>query len=139
MKDLIAFVVGLALFICGIGMCRAEKRWIEPVVTTKAIGGTKLASSGVGAAGGAATGVLAWLVIGTLGIATGGGAFAIGLPAMAAIGAGGGALAGAAVGSSASTTTTITEVVRSAPAYEPWMWISALAAGVVLMLAAIFD
>ena len=83
-----------------------------------------------------AAGLMTVLIVGGIGVATGGTAFAIGIPAMMAIGGTTGGLVGAATGKSTSEITTIIEIPKSAPAYEPWMWIFTMIAGVVFCLFA---
>ena len=84
----------LGLWITNIGFQMSMAQVISTTDTKDTRRRNAVVGAGVGAGGGIVTG----LVIGGIGIATGGTAYAIGLPAMALLGAGGGALAGAATG-----------------------------------------
>ena len=85
-----------------------------------------LTGSGIG--GG--VGLASWLVIGTLGVATGGWAFAVGAAAFTLAGVGGGALVG-----SATSTTTVT--VQSLPVYSEQWCFGICALGMALLLLAL--
>jgi hypothetical protein len=117
-KPVLVILVGLWLVNVGFQMAMA-KQISETVNDSR--GRNAAVGAGIGGAGGIVTG----LVIGGVGIATGGTAFAVGLPMMALLGAGGGALAGAATGTK--------EVIQqSETLYSPWAWGAILIVGLLL-------
>ena len=136
MKKLISLIIGLTLIAISLRMSQAKNEWTERVSNTEIRDGTKLRNASIGGGVGVASGLGAGLLVGGIGVATGGLGFAIGIPALMALGGGGGALIGAASGDSPSKITTISEIPMSAPAYEPWMWMVTMAAGGVLCIIA---
>jgi hypothetical protein len=93
--------VGIWLIVLGLQMTRT----VDEVQNTKysTVGGTKLRNTGIGAGLGAGVGLGTYLLIGGIGIATGGIGIGIGVVAFTVGGAIAGGLAGAASGHSAST------------------------------------
>ena len=81
---------------------------------------------GGGAAAGAGIGLLTYLVIGTVGVATGGTGWAVGAVAMALIGGGFGA-AGGAVGGAGFRTV-------SYPLVSPWFWLPLMGLSIYIFI-----
>lgn len=123
---------GAWLVVVGINMAQAKKETTVQTPETKVQSGTKVRNGGIGAGVGAGLGIGTWLLVGTLGLATGGWGLAIGLGAMTAAGAGAGAVAGAATGKSTTTMTVIHTTQQVAALYSPLAWGSIVIAGVVI-------
>lgn len=143
-KSLILIVLGVSLVVVGINMRSAKNVWDETVTTEETIPGTKGRNAAIGAGAGAVGGGVLAAVVGGIGIVACG--TGVGIPAgagliatAATLGAGGGAVAGAATGRSATTATHTATITRTVAAYETWQWASVLAIGGILLLLAIVE
>ena len=119
-KPILIILLGLWITNIGFQMSMAQ---VVSTDTQDTRGRNAAVGAGIGAGGGIVTG----LIIGGIGIATGGTAFAIGLPVMALLGAGGGALAGAATG-------TVKTVEQADSLYSPLAWGAIIIVGVLVAL-----
>lgn len=133
LKAILAGALGGWIVAVGVNMSQARIINKEHRTHTEVIPGTKARNAAIGAGTGAAVGLGAWLVVGTVGIATGGWGLAIGLPAMMGIGAIGGGLAGGASGDLTKQFTWVETIVHNDPAYTVWNWCAVIAAGVILL------
>lgn len=126
-------LLGAWVFVTGVNMAKARIERRENIPRTEVTPGTKARNGAVGGLLGAGAGIGTWLVVGTVGLATGGAGIAVGLGVMTAIGAVGGGLAGTATGKSTTTQTWVETIVHNDPAYNPWMWGAVLVAGLLLL------
>ena len=85
-----------------------------------------LGAIGSGAAAGAGAGVVTYLVLGTVGVATGGAGIALGLLAMSLI--------GASVGTVGASAASMFSRFFSYPLISPWVWAPVLILGVYILL-----
>lgn len=113
-------IMGAGIWLMVIGMQMAQAK-MQSQQTTDTRGLNALVGAGVGGA----TGLVTWLIVGGVGIATGGVAFGLGALGLTALGLGAGALAGAATGSK-------TTLVQSSALYSPWAWGSVFCVGLIL-------
>ena len=126
-------LVGSYMVFVGLQMSHATRQIKHAEIHKQSTTGR---NTGIGAGTGAAVGLGAWLLIGTLGLVTGGWGIAIGAPVFIGAGAGGGALVGAASGTTTITTST---VIQSVALYSPWTWGVVLVAGIILILIGLSD
>jgi hypothetical protein len=119
-KPLLIMLLGLWITNIGLQMSMAQ---VVSTDTQDTRGRNAAVGAGLGAGGGIVTG----LIVGGIGIVTCGTGFAIGLPVMALLGAGCGALAGAATG-------TVTTVKQSDSLYSPLAWGAIIIVGVLVAL-----
>lgn len=143
-KCVVLIVLGVSLLIVGINMRATMNTWDETSTTAEKIPGTKGRNAAIGAGIGAVGGGTLAAVVGGIGIVVAG--TGIGLPAgaaligtAAALGAGGGAVAGAASGKSATTATKETTITHVVSAYETWQWVAVIAVGGILLLLALLE
>ncbi len=118
LKPVAILCAGVWLMLIGIQMAPAK---IQSQQTTDTRGRNALVGAGVGGTAGLVT----WLIVGGIGIATGGVGFGLGAIGLTAIGVGAGAVGGAATGSKAT-------VVQSSALYSPWAWGSVFCVGLIL-------
>lgn len=134
-KPLLLIALGVSLLVVGLNMRAAQNRW----TTQEEIPGTKGTYASIGAGVGAGGGGILAAIVGGIGIVACG--TGIGLPAgllligSVAVGAGAGAVTGAAMGTSA-TTISVTHVE---PAYQTWHWVLVVGAGVLLLVWSVFE
>jgi hypothetical protein len=121
---LLLLFVGIYLITDSIRMSQARRISIETHAEH-----TKARDSAYGAGIGVGVGVVTWLVVGGVGIATGGAGFAVGAPLIIALGAGSGAVAGAAMGHDK-----VTQIQHIVPMYSTSAWVTQLVIGIVVTL-----
>ena len=117
-KSLATICLGIWILVVGIQMAGAS---VQASSTTSNVA----ANSGIGAIIGGGAGLGTWLIVGSIGVATGGTAFAVGGIAMTALGIGSGALAGAATGTSKT-------IVQSSALYSPWAYGAVIIVGLLV-------
>ncbi len=117
--QILGFIVGVWLIVIGFQMSQAQR--IEP----KEVSGTKGRNTAVGAGIGAGAGILTWLAVGGVGLATGGLAIGLGAIGLTAIGAGAGAVGGAATGSSGYV------INQPHALYSIWAWGTIIVVGII--------
>jgi len=120
-KPHLFIAAGIFLLVIGILMSNAI------ATITQTTPGNKTEYALAGTTVGTVAGIGAYLLIGTVGIATGGTGFAVGLPLMAVIGAAGGGVAGAALGKSE------TQIQQNQLLYSPIVFISLIVIGIFLI------
>lgn len=134
-----AIVLGVTLMVIGFHMMSAQNSWNEIVEQIQETGGgTKLRNASIGAGVGAVTGGVLAAKVGGIGVVLAGTGF--GLPAGLALialastlGAGAGAVIGAATGSSGEKLVHRNLITHVEPAYQTWEWGLIMGIGFILL------
>jgi len=144
LKSIVLIFLGVTFMTTGIYMKAAENTWDEPITTLKSVPGTKGRNAAIGATAGAVGGGILAAVVGGIGIVVAGTGF--GLPAGAALiataatlGAGAGAVGGAAIGKSETAAPFTNIITHTDPAYETWQWASVIAVAIAFLLFAVLE
>lgn len=143
-RSVVLIVLGVSLLVAGVDMRSARRIWSETTERTRKMPGTKGRNAVIGAGVGAVGGGILAATIGGVGIVACG--TGIGLPAgviligtAAGLGAGGGAIVGAATGRSPTTAPDTQTTTFIVPAYDTWQWGFVIAFGTVLLILAVME